>query len=73
MRTDHRAATGETSPTGGAKILVFKRRRSGGRASLPQISDPLLDLLQPSRSLRLQALTFGTTLIPGTLSDLLQP
>jgi hypothetical protein len=38
-----------------------------------QVGDPLLDLLQPGRGLRLQALTFSTALLPGTLSDLLQP
>ena len=53
-----------------------KDRRRGIEGPLlqggPQVGDPLLDLLQPSRSLRLQALTFSTALMSGTLPDLLQ-
>src|SRR5215203_7060202 len=52
-------------PPGGVGVPLLQ----GG----PQVGDPLLDLLQPGRGLRLQALTFSTALIPGTLSDLLQP
>jgi hypothetical protein len=41
MRTNQRPAAGGVSSTGGAKILAFKRRGPGGRATLPRISDPL--------------------------------
>ena len=41
MRTDRRAALGSAGPTGGAKILAFKRRGVAGKARLPQIRDPL--------------------------------
>src|SRR5829696_2371055 len=52
-------------PPGGVGVPLLQ----GG----PQVGDPLLDLLQPGRGLRLQALTFSTALIPGTLPDPLQP
>jgi hypothetical protein len=40
MRTDRRVAVGSAGPTGGAKILAFKRRGGVGQARLPQIRDP---------------------------------
>jgi hypothetical protein len=52
-------------PPGGVGVPLLQ----GG----PEVGDPLLDLLQPGRGLRLQALTFSTALIPGTLPDPLQP
>ena len=73
----NKARAGDSSPRNpGPAEMVAKDRRRGIEGPLlqgsPKVSDPLLDLLQPSRSLRLQALTFSTALIPGTLPDLLQ-
>jgi hypothetical protein len=39
----------------------------------PQVVDLLLDVPQPGRGLRLQALPIGTTLPPSALPHLLQP
>jgi hypothetical protein len=41
MRADCRVVEDRAGPTGGAKIIAFKRRGSLGKARLPQISDPL--------------------------------
>jgi hypothetical protein len=41
MRTDRRAVVDGAGPTGGAKIIAFRRRAPTSKARLPQIGDPL--------------------------------